>query len=383
MVKFLRISSIYPEFIKIVGKKINQNNSYEKILSDVFDAKYSVSNYISKELSKKGYVCNEIIHNFKILQKKWLHQYGDIKINDKVIYQQIKYYNPDILYVGDINLLNKEFREKVKSISDVKLILCFHCAPFQKKIFDNLFFADSIITCTEGYREKITKILKKDTLLMQHAFNNISEINFNEKRDIDISFLGSLFLNNKLHVGRIEIIYKLIRNYKKNYIAINFAKYFLLDFFIFIFDSIIKFNFLKNIKTFYKIIYIFLFSKKPVFGKDMLDILKKTKIVINKHIEDTKYAGNMRLFEGTGSGCLLITDYKKDLEKLFHIDSEITAYNDDSQIIEKINFYLQNEKKRLKIAENGYKKTTAIHNYRNRINVLDKFLKKKLINENI
>ena len=87
MVKFLRISSIYPEFIKIVGKKINQNNSYEKILSDVFDAKYSVSNYISKELSKKGYVCNEIIHNFKILQKKWLHQYGDIKIKQHGIQQ--------------------------------------------------------------------------------------------------------------------------------------------------------------------------------------------------------------------------------------------------------------------------------------------------------
>ena len=53
----------------------------------------------------------------------------------------------------------------------------------------------------------------------------------------------------------------------------------------------------------------------------MLDSIEKVlKYVINKHIEDTEYAGNMRLFEGTGSGCLLITDYKRDLEKLFHID---------------------------------------------------------------
>ena len=67
-------------------------------------------------------------------------------------------------------------------------------------------------------------------------------------------------------------------------------------------------------KIFYKIIYIFLFSKKPLFGKDMLNILKKSKILINKHIEDTEYAGNMRLFEATGCGSMLLTDYKKDLK---------------------------------------------------------------------
>ena len=53
------------------------------------------------------------------------------------------------------------------------------------------------------------------------------------------------------------------------------------------------------------------FSKKPLFGKDMLKILRKSKILINKHIEDTEYANNMRLFEATGSGTMLLTDYKK------------------------------------------------------------------------
>ena len=134
---------------------------------------------------------------------------------------------------------------------------------------------------------------------------------------------------------------------------------------------------------FYKIIYIFLFSKKPLFGKDMLNIIKKSKILINKHIEDTEYAGNMRLFEATGSGSMLITDYKKDLENLFVVDEEIIVFNNNDELFDLINYYLKNDEIRLKIAKNGYKKTFDVHNYHNRVKKLDKFIKSKLNNENI
>ena len=112
-------------------------------------------------------------------------------------------------------------------------------------------------------------------------------------------------------------------------------------------------------------------------------MLKNTKILINKHIEDTEYAGNMRLFEGTGLGCLLITDYKKDLEKLFNINKDIVIYASENQILEKINYYLNNNSIRISIAKSGYNKTKSYHNYLNRVNELDKFIKKKLKNENL
>ena len=383
MIKFLRISSIYSGFLKNISEQIKKDDSYEKILKNVFEIKYSVSNNISKELNKKSYECTEIIHNLETLQEKWLRQYGDINSKDEIIFQQIKYYNPEVLFIGDVNLLSKKFTEKVKSIHSVKLILCFHCAPFSKKNLDNLKFADTIITCTEGYQKKIKNLIKNDVFLMHHAFQNDLEINFEEKRIFDVGFLGSLFLNDKLHVGRINIIYNLIKNFDKSYIAINFSKLFMLDFLMFILNSIIKLNFFKNIKIFYKIIYIFIFSKKPIFGKNMFDVLKNTKILINKHIEDTEYAGNMRLFEGTGLGCLLITDYKKELEKLFKIDEDIVIYTSEKQIFEKINFYLKNNNTRINIAKNGYNKTKSFHNYLNRVNELDKFIKKKLKNENL
>ena len=111
-----------------------------------------------------------------------------------------------------------------------------------KEKFRQFKICRPIITCTEGYKNKLTGLLKKDVLLMPHAFQNDLEINFNEKRDIDIGFLGSLFLNDKLHVGRINMIYNLIKNYEKSYI-VNFSKLFILDFLVFIFSSIVKLKF--------------------------------------------------------------------------------------------------------------------------------------------
>ena len=118
----------------------------------------------------------------------------------------------------------------------------------------------------------------------------------------------------------------------------------------------------------------------------MHNVLKKTKILINKHIEDTEFAGNMRLFEGTGLGCLLITDKKKGLEELFIPDKELVVFKNSIDLIDKLNFYLSNKEKLFKIAENGQKKTLLLHNYKNRVDQLDFFIKKKLIikvNENI
>ena len=108
----------------------------------------------------------------------------------------------------------------------------------------------------------------------------------------------------------------------------------------------------------------------------MYSVLSKSKILVNQHIEDTDYAGNMRLFEGTGSGCLMITDHKKELEKLFIIDEEVITYKNSDELFKKIEIYLQNPTELKKIAKKGQEKTMSNHNYSNRINQLDYFIKK-------
>lgn len=384
MIKFLRISSIYPGFINTLNKKIDTNDDYENILNLIFKEKYSVSNYITEELSKKNYKCYEIIHNYKLLQNKWLDKYGK-RDSDEIILQQIRFYNPDVVFLGDVNLISKLIINELKNISNTKLVLCYHCAPFTNKQFEKLKHVDAIVTCTKGYKQKIINLINKDVLLMHHAYKNDKiEVADESQRNIDVSFIGSIFLNNSLHIGRVDIIYELIKKYKNNYIAINFSKYFFIELFYLLFKSILSLKIAKNFKIFFKILTIYILSKKPIYGRDMYRILQKTKILINKHIEDTEYAGNMRLFEATGSGCLLLTDNKKDLDKFFSINEEIIIFNNKEDLIKKINYFLKNGKKLQNIAQKGRKKTISIHNYQNRVNELDSFIKNKLIKyENI
>ncbi len=376
MIKLLRISSIYPDFLSELKKNIFlKSDNYFDSLNKIFAQKYSVSNYITKALIEKNYECIEIINNANFLQEKWVNEYGDSSSSEDILIQQIQYYKPDILYIGNASLVDSTFIKKIKKFNFVKLILCFHCAPFTPSIIKNLKDVDAIVTCTKGYQQLISQKLNKNILLMQHAFDSDQQLSSNEEiRDIDISFVGSLFLNQGLHSNRVEMIYELMKKFKNNYIAINFSNKFFLYFVTLIFRSIFKFDLFKKITFFYKLIYIYYFSKKPIFGKKMLKILNRTKILVNTHIEDTEYAGNMRLFEGTGSGCLLITDVKKDIDKLFKPNEEIELFSDKLDLIKKCTYYLKNQDKLNNISKAGLKKTLNFHCYKHRADLLNNFI---------
>lgn len=380
MIKLLRISSIYPDFLSELKKNIFlKSDNYFESLNKIFVQKYSVSNYITKALIEKNYECVEIINNVNFLQEKWVNEYGDSSSNEDILIQQIQYYKPDILYIGNVSIVNSTFIKKIKKFNFVKLILCFHCAPFTPSIIKNLKDVDAIVTCTKGYQQSISQKLNKNILLMQHAFDSDQQLSsYEEIRDIDVSFVGSLFLNKGLHSNRVEMIYELMKKFKNNYIAINFSNKFFLNFVSLIFRSIFKFDLFKKISFFYRLIYIYYFSKKPIFGKKMLKILNRTKILVNTHIEDTEYAGNMRLFEGTGSGCLLITDVKKDIDKLFKPNEEIVLFSDKLDLIKKCTYYLKNQDKLNNISKAGLKKTLNFHSYKHRADLLNNFIIKNI-----
>ena len=110
----------------------------------------------------------------------------------------------------------------------------------------------------------------------------------------------------------------------------------------------------------------------------MFDIISDSKILVNTHIDDTEYAGNMRLFEGTGLGCLVLTDIKKELNNLFKIGKEIDVFENEKELIEKCKFYLSNIQKINTISLLGQKKTIENYNYEKRISILDEYIKSKL-----
>ncbi|PIR08154.1 hypothetical protein COV53_04565 [Candidatus Gottesmanbacteria bacterium CG11_big_fil_rev_8_21_14_0_20_37_11] len=115
------------------------------------------------------------------------------------------------------------------------------------------------------------------------------------------------------------------------------------------------------------------------WGIDMYDVLSKSKIVVNKHLDIAgDWANNMRLFETTGMGTMLMTDNKMNLNELFEIDKEIIAYENSSDLIKKIKYYLHHDGEREKIAQNGQMRTCKEHSYKRRMKELIQIVKKYL-----
>lgn len=105
-----------------------------------------------------------------------------------------------------------------------------------------------------------------------------------------------------------------------------------------------------------------------VWGLDMFGVLRQSAITLNRHIDvAADYANNMRLFEATGCGALLITDYRSNLHELFEIGSEVVAYRSPEEAVALIRYYLAHPDEAAAIAAAGQQRTLRDHTYTNRM----------------
>ena len=107
-----------------------------------------------------------------------------------------------------------------------------------------------------------------------------------------------------------------------------------------------------------------------VWGRSMFQILHNSKITINHHGSIPPYANNMRLYEATGVGTLLITDWKKNITDMFEPDKEIVVYRTPEECAELVQYYLDHDKEREKIAKAGQERTIREHTYHQRMEEL-------------
>ena len=99
-----------------------------------------------------------------------------------------------------------------------------------------------------------------------------------------------------------------------------------------------------------------------VYGRDMLEKLYEYKICFNSHnLATGDSACNMRLFEGTGMGCCLLTDHKNDINNLFEPDLEVVTYSSIEEAKDKAKYLIENPIIAKEIASAGQRKT--LHEY--------------------
>jgi hypothetical protein len=353
-------SSYYPEYLNAFYKKNPQlrSASYGEQMNAILKDYYGVWGSYTYYFNKAGIQAELIIPNNYYLQQTWARENGvrfDRDWSFSIPLEQVKRIKPDVFFIGSMFEYFGSFLDKVKVI--VPNVFGWIACYIPPGI--NIKKLDLILTSVPAFVENFRKSGINSELL-NAAFDArvLSQIDTSGNQDIDFSFIGSF---TTAHSNRISLIKELIERTPLKLFGTGISK-------------------IPDERNFFQRI----FSRSPVqqryggeaWGLDMFRVLRRSRITFNVHIDVSgNYAGNMRMFEATGAGTLLLTDGKNSSTRLF-ADDEVTYYSSLDDAMDKVNYFLNHEEERRAIAEKGQQKTLSQYNFENMAAVMrDYFVK--------
>lgn len=344
--------------------------SYREYKNALFQTCFGTSDFYSYNLYKLGIDAEDIIANDEILQKKWADENG-VSVNEnkfiaklkslpfaykifgqpkwiqQITLEQIKEYKPDVVYCQNLSILNPNTLVNIKKYCKL-LVGQIACPKPPREYYEKY---DLIITSFPHY-VKDFRSMGIDSEYQKLAFDpRILKKIGKCKRVFDVTFIGSF---TPYHFKGTKILERVAERIPLNVWGQGLR-------YLSLFSPLRK-NF-----------------HGEAWGLDMYKIFAQSKIVINRHIGVAEnYANNMRLYEATGMGAMLITDHKKNLNDLFSVNKEVVEYKNTDDLTNKIKYYLRHDRERENIAYAGQQKTLKYHNYKVRMKELIKIINKYL-----
>jgi hypothetical protein len=258
---------------------------------------------------------------------------GDLDLSS-ILLTQIERLKPDVILNHAVSEVGTGLLEKIRG--GVKLIVGQIASPLPDHIDYGVYdlMVSSLPNYVEYYRRKGVKAELNRLGFSPTVLQEIGE----HPRDIPVSFVGSLTSD---HASRLDLIEHLARK---------------ID--ISIWGRVSGVPATSPIWSRYR---------GETWGRDMYEILARSKITINQHIDIAEsYANNMRLYEATGMGALLITDWKANIADIFEPGKEVVCYRNAQECVDLVEYYLAHDDERARIAKAGQQRSETEHRYSNR-----------------
>ena len=118
-------------------------------------------------------------------------------------------------------------------------------------------------------------------------------------------------------------------------------------------------------------------ENKSIYINQMANKYNKSKIILNFTRGNIGFSD--RVFLAMGCRSLLISEYCKDLEKLFQKEIHLDWFKNTDELLNRINFYLENEVVREKVAFEGYKFVSENYTWEKITEKILKIVKKPVI----
>ena len=377
--RFVLVDHCYAEFLDwlyLESKPALSKQSFLEQREAYFDTLFATSDFYAHSLTSLGHPAEQLIVNCNPMQSAWerehfpptrmeamqsffrarrlgrngrlgsISQAGDPRRQFDLMLKQLKVLSPDVLYVQSIYAFDNDQLQEIKST--VGVLVGEHAAmPLTDAVDFRLY---DLIISSFGPTLDWLRARGVKCALNRLAFDpRVDEAIPDAPRDVDASFSGSIFAIHRSRLALLDAIAGAIPGFR-------------------VFSSVgipipASYNLNGHISS-------------PLWGRDMYNMLRRSTIALNHHGDVLPYANNLRLYEATGMGCLLITDYKANLGEMFEPEKEVVAYRDSQECIDKMRFYLddRNSGARADIMAAGRRRTLTDHTYRSRMANLVKII---------
>jgi hypothetical protein len=348
---------------------------YREMLDKLLRLRFGTSDFYSRHLRALGHEADDIIFNCEPLQRRWAEEHGlavrtsasrlPARIgrlplirrwaarNDSLVeiaLRQIREASPDVLYLQDLNLFPPETLRSLKD--SVALIVGQIASPLPADDYVKAF--DLILTSFPHYVGRLRGMgVASEYLRIGFDPIVLDELGPVPKRRRACTFVGGISL---AHGGRTAFLERLARS-----LDMEFFGY--------------------GAETLAASSPILPKHRGPAWAMDMYRVLAESRITVNVHIDVAeRFANNMRLYEATGCGALLVTDQKDNLGELFSAGKEVVAYRNADEAIELIRHYTDRTEEAAAMANAGQARTVRDHTYRHRmaelVDILQPYVKR-------
>lgn len=376
-IKIFHAANIYPSFIqKIINKYPYLSKfSYKKQMDILFEEGAGwIDNFSYYFNSSVDFELVTSFTNYDVAQLQWSKENNFKHLNKtwrtEVLFAQIQDYKPDILFAHDPYLFRNLIGEIKQKVPSIKIIFGWDgVLKHDLELFKDYTIILSPVKETVNFYKRHHQLSYEFNFGFQP--NILNKIKIQEPQ-YDCTFLGQVNPTGQ-HSERYDLLCELSKSVHLDLWTPSLGFNDLKRYYYHQLRRLMKCN-LNELSQIYK------FRKNnhgDVYGPDMFQVISDSKIVFNKHINQVgNYAANIRLFEVTGAGSCLITDYKENLSSYFDLENEIVTYKTSSELVSKVNYLLKNDGIRRKIAKAGQNKTLTSHNYEMRFNPFISYLKK-------
>jgi spore maturation protein CgeB len=373
--KIAIIDTYYPAFLESIEDKTLNGQSYGQLKQNLMKYRFGTSDAYSFGLSRLGWEAEEIVPNSFTIQKAWCNEnttqiwgfldqfppsyvsrislvsrfWQHLPTLHRVLNKQIWQINPDVIYFQDLNFATESFLKTARNKG--ALVVGQIASPLPPD--SRLKMYDLILSSLPNQVEYVRRIgVKAEFLPIGFDSRIIEGLHRYPQRDIPVSFVGGI---SKHHPSTIPLLEAVFRSNVELQIFGYGGE-----------------NLSKNKK-------LFNLHGGEKWGMQMYEVLLRSRVTLNRHISISEnFANNMRLFEATGTGALLITDLKSNLGEYFKIGTEVLAYETFDEAADLVKWSLYNAEKASEIATAGQRRTLLDHTYAQVTQKLDAILRSYL-----